>query len=138
MDAATLAHYGVKGMRWGVRRTPVQLGHRTKSKTAKQIFRNAKSEKQKTDASSSSKKAAHELSDAELREAIGRLELERRYKELSRNPQPAKTDAGRKFVNNILAKSGENIGTQFATYVMGTLVNKIAGEEIVNPRKGQK
>lgn len=26
-----LEHYGVKGMRWGVRRTPEQLGHRTKT-----------------------------------------------------------------------------------------------------------
>ena len=30
-----LCHYGVKGMKWGVRRTPEQLGHMTKSTVAK-------------------------------------------------------------------------------------------------------
>lgn len=30
-----LAHYGVKGMKWGVRRTPEELGHRPKKKVEK-------------------------------------------------------------------------------------------------------
>ena len=31
MENNELYHYGVLGMHWGVRRTPEQLGHRTKS-----------------------------------------------------------------------------------------------------------
>ncbi|MBQ8707892.1 MAG: hypothetical protein IJ523_07385 [Succinivibrionaceae bacterium] len=30
-----LCHYGVKGMKWGVRRTPEQLGHKTKTTVEK-------------------------------------------------------------------------------------------------------
>jgi ribosomal protein L14E/L6E/L27E len=135
MDNAELIHYGVKGMKWGVRRTPVQLGHRRKpKKIAKRSRESPESEKKK----SAPKKSVHELSDEELRQAIGRLEMEKRYKELERSANPQKNNDGKKFVENILRKSGENIATQFTTYAMGTLVNKIAGSEIVNPKKGQK
>lgn len=135
MDNAELIHYGVKGMKWGVRRTPVQLGHRRKpKKIAKRSRESPESEKKK----SAPKKSVHELSDEELRQAISRLEMEKRYKELERNANPQKNNDGKKFVENILRKSGENIATQFTTYAMGTLVNKIAGSEIVNPKKGQK
>ncbi len=135
MDNAELIHYGVKGMKWGVRRTPVQLGHRRKpKKIAKRSRESPESEKKK----SAPKKSVHELSDEELRQAISRLEMEKRYKELERSANPQKNNDGKKFVENILRKSGENIATQFTTYAMGTLVNKIAGSEIVNPKKGQK
>lgn len=138
MENGVLVHYGVLGMKWGVRRTPAQLGHRTKSKKAKLSRESPKREAAKTKSSSDSKKNVKELSDAELRDAISRLELEKRYKELARSANPPKTSEGKKFVESVLRKSGENIATQFTTYVMGTLVNKVAGAEIVNPKKGQK
>lgn len=140
MEKGVLVHYGVLGMKWGVRRTPAQLGHRTKPKTIKRSRESPKPKPKEVQSESSSppKKSIHELSDAELREAISRLELEKRYKELARSANPPKTNEGKKFVENILKKSGENIATQFTTYVMGTLVNKVAGSDIVNPKKGQK
>lgn len=76
------------------------------------------------------------LSDDELRARISRLELEKRYKELARNP--TKKSKGKDFVMDVLEKSGKNIATQLSTYAMGSLVNKLAGQEIVNPKKGQK
>lgn len=35
MDNQELTHHGVKGMKWGVRRTPAQLGHKTTAKRKK-------------------------------------------------------------------------------------------------------
>lgn len=141
MDDMTLAHYGILGMKWGVRRTPEQLGHKTKSKKAKRSRESPKNSKDRTEQTSnpsSARKKLHELSNEELKEAISRLEMEKRYKELARSAEPPKSDAGKKFVENVLKKSGENIATQFTTYMMGAMINKVAGSEIVNPKKGQK
>lgn len=35
LDELVIYHYGVKGMRWGIRRTPEQLGRKIESLTAK-------------------------------------------------------------------------------------------------------
>lgn len=190
-------HYGVKGMKWGVRRTPSQLGHETskgkrstvkkptvKRKTtsknlsskrftvkratekrrpvkkstdkkkdepsivsklnAKRKERKANKEQAKKleveQTAPKKKKKISEMSDEELNKAIRRLEMEKRYNELSRTPK--KVSRGKKLAMDILESSGKNIGTQLATYAMGESVNRIAKSmgygNIVNPKKGQK
>lgn len=89
------------------------------------------------DGSSTSKsKRVKDMSDAELSAKLERFKNEAKYRE-------ATTSAGRKFVKEILSKSGQNVATQLATYLLGTSVNKIFSEvfddaQIVNPKKGQK
>lgn len=147
-----LFHYGVKGMRWGVRKSTPTSGGTKKSKkksliakmsdkkkkaTKEKAKEEAKEEAQETE----KKKSVKDMSDAELRAKISRLQLEKQYADLSKQTEPV--SKGKKFVEGIMTKSGENIGTQLTTYVMGTAVNKaLAGvfkdEAIVNPKKGQK
>ena len=126
MDNNELMHYGVPGMKWGVRRTPAQLG-RKKTSASKSLFGKkktkpkAKSESSKKE-TAPKKKSVKEMSDEELNAAISRLQLEQRYKELS--PQkvsmgkkiaktilndvfvPAATDVGRQMVKSTLARAG--------------------------------
>lgn len=113
-----LYHYGVKGMKWGIRRTPAQLGHKTGSKKKKSTGSDVKSFVKKTGskaanaiknhrAASKQKKAAKqeakrakkkpisEMSDEELRRRVQRLQLEQQYRQLS----PQKISAGRAFIN---------------------------------------
>lgn len=86
------------------------------------------------------------LSDDELRDKINRLQLEQQFRTLSeqsvKSAEPKKVNKGKSFVGSVLETSGKNIATQATTYAMGRLVNamfsKMAGESVVNPKKGQK
>lgn len=139
-----LAHYGILGMHWGVRRTPAQLGYTTFKKKSRSSddYAERNVAAVKTKSSSSGKKSSESMTDDELRAKINRLELEKKYKNLLKETNPPKSTAGREFVKKVLKNSGENIATQATTYGMGKAINKmfrsIAGEDIVNPKKGQK
>lgn len=151
-----LQHWGVPGMRWGVRRyqnkdgTLTTAGKKrynkemTKLKTEERTLKNkartaAKLDKLETQKKNVEKLRGEEqqrvrkLSDDELREKIQRMELEKRYKDLmSQNvKQPEvkeKSSAGKKFVMGILENSAKNIGGQLTTYVMGKGVNALLAD----------
>lgn len=160
MDPNELYHHGVKGMKWGVRKARPSSGSRTTSVSNKKkvksdnfvksfITKRNKAKKQKLaveqakqEATKAKKKSVSEMTDAELRERISRLEMEKKYKDLLKSNQP-QTSKGKKFVASVLEKSGQNIATQATTYVMGRAVNKAFANvfndpAIVNPKKGQK
>lgn len=129
-----LMHYGVKGMRWGIRRT--------KSGTKG----NAQAEsKSKLPEATPRKKKISEMTDAELKEKIERLGLEKRYKEAMASTMPPQKTKSRaqKLVEDILYDSAKNIGTQTAVYIMGKASNKLLKKmfddaNAVNPYQGQK
>ncbi len=94
-----LEHYGVKGMQWGVRRSKKQL---TRS------------------SSKSSTKSVKSMSDADLRTAINRMNMEQQYARLSSsgsNRTVIKTGAA--FVGGI----GMNVARQ---NIQNALTSKVA------------
>ncbi len=138
-------HYGIKGMKWGVRRTPAQLGHLVKRSPKGSPARVPKKAEEKK--ATSKKKKLSELTDDEIRQRISRLELERRYKDLLKE-ESKKVSRGKQFCMNVIETIGKNsltnLGTQAANHVIGDAINKIAGVDssdaahrIVNPQKGQ-
>lgn len=147
-----LRHYGVKGMKWGVRRTPAQLGHIIRRSLKSNVLRKKKGGKGNKKAASSSaasqQKKISDLSDDEIRNRISRLELEKRYKDLTKAEEMKKYNRGKKFCVDVLETIGKNtltnLGTQAANHVIGNAINKIAGvsstdtaRRIVNPQRGQ-
>lgn len=136
-----LYHHGVQGQKWGIRRTAAQLGHFVaKNKKRVEEKHNAKKEAKKKEKERKKHKNDGEdikkMSDEELRAKVKRLELERDYrKAIGDNSYKFN---GKKFVGEMLENSAKNIGTQATTYAMGKAVNSVFGENIVNPKKGQK
>ena len=124
-----LSHYGVKGMKWRIRRFQNKDGTLTPEGKKRASKNNPSSE-------SSSHKSIKDLTDDEIRNRISRLRLEKDYADLMKSTQ--RNSKGKTFVADILEKSGKNIATQVVTYGLGSAVNMLAGKEIVNPKKGQK
>lgn len=135
-----LYHYGVKGMKWGIRRTPAQLGHDV-SKRAKKVGSAVGSTLKKAGSSTISaiksrqaakknakelkkirKKPLSEMSDDELRRTIQRMQLEQQYASL----QPKKVSAGKKFVNDFVLQPASNAAKQ---YISGQL-NKMVQQQL--------
>ena len=97
----TLKHYGILGMKWGVRRTQSQLG---RVNGAKDDEDGESSKKSKTAAP----KKPSDLSDDELRSRVTRLSLEKNYRDLEASLSPQKMLDVRKLASEAL----QNLGRQ--------------------------
>lgn len=94
-----LYHYGVLGMKWGVRKSHSRSS--SDGKVSKHLSKQMKSKVQRF------KKSKLEpdykrMSDEELRRAVNRLNLEQQYKQLS--GQSKSTDIGKRIVNRFKNK----------------------------------
>lgn len=143
MDSNELYHHGILGMKWGIRRYQNKDGSLTAAGKKRVGQKTDDGDDTKHDPVKTKPKSIKDMSDEELQQAINRLNMEKRYKELATAEAQKKTSNGKAFVKRVLEKSGENIATQLSTYVMGAGVNKVAEslfntKDVVNPKKGQK
>ena len=125
MGSNELYHHGIKGMKWGVRRTKAQLGHATmKNKRSKKKEKEAIEaeyekyiEQKKLDVLKSRSvrelyKNADLFSNQELRSAYDRLVFEQAIKDLSLKENigenfAKKSETLSKTINNIASATGD-------------------------------
>lgn len=98
MERNYLAHYGVLGMKWGVRR---------KSRTPSADSAKVKAIR---------KKKVNEMSNQELRDANNRLQLEKQYKDLTKKQNLGQL--GKKAVKTFIGTAGTitAVTAAYATY----------------------
>lgn len=100
MSDTELMHYGILGMKWGVRRSRKELERARKA-------RNASEDSKK--ASRSKKRDVSELSNEELRELNNRMQLERTYRDLTKS----EISPGKKFVQEVLRETSKELAKEY-------------------------
>ena len=109
MESTELKHYGIKGMRWGVRRFQNKDG----TLTAAGKKRNASKEDAHDDYKKAhSRKSVESMSDAELRNRLNRLQMEQQYSKLSGTD----VNKGKAFVSKTM-KVATGVATATTTVI---------------------
>lgn len=136
MDKNELYHYGVQGMKWGIRRTPAQLGHRIKqhrlNKQRKANLKKAREARaERVEKLKKGKIKPKDMTKAELEKEISRLKLEKDYIDLMK--QTGRNKNGKSFVkkyageaaNKILWNTGVDLVAQTAKSLGAKKINDL-------------
>ena len=132
-----LYHHGIKGMKWGVRRTPAQLGHDTggvdlqKAKKKVEAANTIVNESQNINRKVSGRKQrkiqkqqvqnAKTMTDQELRERVNRLNMEQQYARLSAEQM----SAGKVNVDRVLSEVGTVVALTNSVLAIALAVQKL-------------
>ena len=138
-DDNELYHHGIKGMKWGVRRTPAQLGHDTGGvdlqKAKKKVdaaniivnetrnITNNVSKKQSKKVQKQKMAEVKSMSDKELRERVNRLNMEQQYMRMSAEQM----NVGRANVNSVLNNVGTVVNVASSALAIAVAIQKLKG-----------
>jgi hypothetical protein len=124
-----LLHYGIKGMRWGVRKsegrptavTVTAKGKKLKTKGGENQPTAKDAARAKAIGQIKKKSGVRALSDADLQAYQSRMNLEQNVKRLEYN----QANAGKKFILSLMGQAGKNAAQQAANEVASKQVKKL-------------
>lgn len=106
-----LYHYGILGMKWGVRRYQNKDGSLTPKGEKRHFNPNKTDDNKKKLEMKTASKNRRLLSDSDLKNRIERIRLEKQLKDLTAD----EITPGRKFVSDVMKQSGKKVASTVAT-----------------------
>ena len=129
-----LYHHGVKGMKWGVRKTPVRSSSgatRKRKSNTLSLFKKKKTTHKVSSANSSpaQTKSIKDMSDDELRKKVERVRLEQQYQQLDPKTVSRGKRITKRVMDDIIVPAAVDIGKQAVKSIMANGVNKVLSLE---------
>ena len=135
-----LEHHGIKGMKWGVRRSEAQLARgrgKSSSESSGEVEtskpKKASSESSSSSSSTSTKSKMSDWSDEELSRRLRRAQMETQYANLTAPKKAPESfvksllkEQGKKMAKEYLAKGAEKGAEMLLEYMMGEVASKAA------------
>jgi methyl-accepting chemotaxis protein len=118
----TLVHYGILGMKWGIRRTPEQLARARRRSMTDESHEDYKK--------AHTSKSVKSMSDAELRNRLNRLQMERQYSQLSAD----NVSKGKEYVQKTIKAATTIAAVTTTALTLYNNVNKI--KSIIEGKNG--
>lgn len=119
-----LAHHGVRGMRWGVRRGRGSGGSAPRKTSTPKPPKSEDASKAHKSASSAKSHGTDHLSNHELQHLVNRMNLEQQYSRLSSTSKASRVSAGKKFTKEILGNVAKQQVTKLANEGATKLIAK--------------
>lgn len=133
----TLTHHGIKGMRWGIRRTEAQLA-RARGKVEeleRKLEAKGGTPKSSSSNSDSTPKSVKDMSYEELQQTVNRLNLEQRYSQL----KPEKVSLGKRFMkslgNDVLVPAIKDSSKEVAKNLFKDAMTKAIESQVKKAKK---
>ena len=129
-----LYHHGVKGMKWGVKKTPVRSSSgatRKRKSNTLSLFKKKKTTHKVSSANSSpaQTKSIKDMSDDELRKKIERVQLEQDYLQLDPKAVSRGKRITKRVMDDMIVPAAVDIGKQAVKSIMANGVNKVLSLE---------
>lgn len=127
-----LIHYGILGMKWGVRRYQNKDGSLTSAGKKRYSNNDNIKEAQQKNTEEPKKKSVKDMSDEELRREVNRMQLEQNYlrmtgQNIEKGKSAAEIALGKmkeSFVSTVAQKSGQILAERLVNSMLGVKDNK--------------